>query len=120
MVNYIILIKNIYAQINQYVTIIGPKSLYCSCAYYACYCECKHQYALLLKINENGIPNDLMDNVNKMNKNDLVKMIIKIIDKCTLKSLNILKILDDPNKDKYSETNDDDDDDDGGDGDCYD
>ena len=93
--------SNIYSKINGYLTIIGPKCIYCSCPYND---YCKHMYALLLKIKNENIPPDLMDNIKKMKKNELINLLEKIIDKSVYKSLIIPKILSNPDNNIFSES----------------
>ena len=99
--------SDIHAKVNGYTVIIGPKCNYCSCPYDGYYC--KHLYALLLKIKHDGVPDDLMDELNKMNKKQLLQLLKKIVDRCALKSMIILKIINDPNNDNLSNTSESDD-----------
>src|SRR5438045_1254018 len=78
----------IYAKINNYIVILGPKHYYCSCPCGFC---CKHLYALFLKIKREGIPDNLMDKLNKMTKKKLITLLTKNISKNIKKSINMLK-----------------------------
>lgn len=82
--------STIYADVNDYTVIIGPNKSYCSCP---CNFNCKHLYALLLRIKNWGIPEDLLDTLRTLNKKELVQLIEKIIRRYADDSLNILKIL---------------------------
>lgn len=98
---------DIHAKVNGYTVILGPKNIYCSCPYDDSYC--KHLYALLLKIKHDGIPDDLMNGLNKMNKKQLLELLKKIVDRCAMKSMIILKIINDPNNDDFTDTSESDD-----------
>ena len=96
--------SDIYAKINGYTVIIGQKIAYCSCPYNEYNDTCKHLYALLLKIKNKEIPDDLMNKINKMNKKDFRKILRMIIDKNTIKSIRILRTINDPDNKNLSES----------------
>jgi uncharacterized Zn finger protein len=93
--------SNIYAYVNNYIVMIGPENAYCSCPYDD---NCKHMYALLLKIKEDGEPPDLMISIKRLDKNALEELLSRIIDECTTYSLKALRILEHPNIDDPYDT----------------
>lgn len=93
-----------YAKINGYRVILGSNSTYCSCPYYEnCNDYCKHLYALLLQIKHGDIPDNLINDVKSMTKKQLIDILIKIVDRCAMKSMMIVKIMNDPDNDDTSD-----------------
>ena len=82
--------RSIYSKVNGYVTMIAPNQMYCSCP---CTFNCKHMYALLLEIEELGIPTDLFVSLHRMGPQQLIGFIEKIIDQKSVETIEYLQML---------------------------
>ena len=96
--------SNIYSNINNYLTILGPEIIYCSCP---CDDYCKHLYSLLLKINNEDVPENLINRLHQeKTKNELINILLKIVDKCTTKTIKILQIINNPDEEVSTDDSD--------------
>lgn len=93
--------SNIYAVVNNYKVQIGPSGLYCSCPYDD---NCKHMYALKLKLEAEGEPDDLMLELGNLEREELLLILCKIIDCCVPKTIKILEIINDPSMNVDTDT----------------